>query len=43
MKECKEVLESIPYNELEDFEKSIFNDIQKRMKSGDIKVFKINI
>ena len=43
MKECKEVLESIPYNELEDFEKSIFNDIKQRMEKGDNKVFKLSV
>ena len=43
MKECKEVLESIPYDDLEDFEKSIFNDIKRRMESNDNIVFKLSV
>lgn len=43
MKECKEVLESIPYDDLEDYEKSIFNDIKRRMESNDNIVFKLSV
>ena len=43
MNECREVLESIPYDELEDFEKSIFNDIKRRMDSNDNIVFKLSV
>ena len=43
MKECKEVLDSIPYEELEDFEKSIYNDIKHRMEKNDKVVFKLSV
>ena len=43
MKECKQVLESIPYGELEEFEKSIYNDIKRRMEKDDNKVFKLSV
>ena len=43
MKECNEVLESIPYEELEDFEKYIYNEILNRMRAGDKKVFQMRI
>lgn len=43
MDSCKATLDEINFDELEDFEKYIFNEILKRMKSGDIRVFKMNI
>lgn len=43
MKECADVLESIPYESMQDFEKSIYNDIKKRMIIKDCKVFKLSI
>ena len=43
MKECKEVLDSIPYEELEDFEKSIYSDIKLRMEKNDKVVFKLSV
>ena len=43
MKECKDVLESISYEELEDFEKSIYNDIKQRMEKNDKVVFKLSV
>lgn len=43
MKECKEVLKSIAYEELEDFEKSIYNDIKHRMEKNDKVVFKLSV
>ena len=42
MKECKEVLDSIPFDELEDYEKNIFNDIKRRMENNDKVVFKLH-
>lgn len=39
MQECAKVLESIPYKSLQDFEKSVYNGIKKRMKNNDNKVF----
>ena len=42
MTECANVLKSIPYKSLKDFEKRIYNDIKKRMTNNDIKVFKLS-
>ena len=42
MTECANVLKSIPYMSLKDFEKRIYNDIKKRMTDNDIKVFKLS-
>lgn len=41
MQECAKVLKSIPYKSLQDFEKDIYNGIQKRMNNKDSKVFKL--
>ena len=41
MQECARVLKSIPYKSLENFEKSIYNGIKKRMINNDCKVFKL--
>lgn len=42
MTECGNVLKSISYKSLKDFEKRIYNDIKKRMTNNDIKVFKLS-
>lgn len=42
MKECKEVLDSIPFDKLNDYEKNIFNDIKRRMENNDKVVFKLH-
>lgn len=43
MKECEDVLKSIAYESLEDYEKSIYDDIKKRMRDNDSRVFKLSI
>lgn len=43
MKECADVLESIAYDSLQDYEKSIYDDVKKRMTDNDSKVFKLSI
>ena len=43
MNECREVLESISYDALEDYEKSIYNDIKQRMDSNSNIVFKLSV
>jgi hypothetical protein len=43
MKECADVLESIPYDSLQDFERTIYDDIKKRVENIDNKVFKLTL
>lgn len=43
MKECADVLESIPYDLLQDFERTIYDDIKKRVENIDNKVFKLTL
>ncbi len=42
MEESEKLLQSIPYESLEDFEKNIYNDIEKRINVNDMKVFKFS-
>jgi len=41
MEKCAEVLESISYDQLQDFEKGIFEGIKMRMEKKDIAVYKL--
>lgn len=43
MKECAEILSSIPYDSLQDYEKSIYMGIKERAQNNDIKVFKLSL
>lgn len=43
MQECADVLKSISYESMQDFEKSIYNSIKKRMENNENKVFKLSI
>ena len=41
MEKCAEVLESISYDQLKDFEKEIFEGIKMRMEKKDVAVYKL--
>ena len=41
MEKCAEVLESISYDQLQDFEKGIFEGIKMRMEKKDVAVYKL--
>lgn len=43
MKECADVLSSIPYDSLQDYEKSIYMGIKERAQNNDNKVFKLTL
>ncbi len=42
MEKCAEVLNSINYDQLQNFEKEIYNAIKNRMEAGDTVVFKLS-
>ena len=43
VQKCPDVLESIPYDLLQDFERTIYDDIKKRVENIDNKVFKLTL
>ena len=43
MEKCAEVLDSITYDQLKDFEKDIYDGIKTRMEKKDPIVFKLNV